>query len=59
MESEQLREHVLETFEEDEERVMEEVVRTAADAAETWARDGILTAMNRFNRKVPKEVSEP
>jgi peptidyl-tRNA hydrolase len=59
VESEQLREHVLETFEEDEERVMEEVVRTAADAAETWARDGILTAMNRFNRKVPKEVSEP
>lgn len=59
VDSEQLREHVLETFEEDEERMMEEVVRTAADAAETWARDGILTAMNRFNRRVPKEVSEP
>ena len=59
VDSEQLREHVLETFEEDEERKMEEVVRAAADAAETWARDGILAAMNRFNRRAPKEVSEP
>jgi PTH1 family peptidyl-tRNA hydrolase len=58
VESEQLREHVLETFEGDEERVMEDAVRTAADAVELWARDGILAAMNRFNRRATKEASE-
>ena len=57
VESEQLREHVLETFEGDEERVMEDAVRTAADAVELWAHDGILAAMNRFNRRA-KEASE-
>ena len=58
VESGQLREHVLETFEADEERVMEDAVRTAADAVGLWARDGILAAMNRFNRRATKEASE-
>jgi len=57
-ESEPLREHVLETFEEDEERTMEDAVRTAADAVELWTREGIRAAMNRFNRRASKEVSE-
>jgi PTH1 family peptidyl-tRNA hydrolase len=54
-----LREHVLETFAPEEWPAVDEVVRLAADAVECWVTDGILAAMNRFNRKVRKEVSEP
>ncbi len=54
-----LREHVLDGFTPEETPVIDEAVRHAADAVECWVTDGILAAMNRFNRKVRKEVSEP
>jgi PTH1 family peptidyl-tRNA hydrolase len=54
-----LREHVLEEFTPEEWPAVDEAVRLAADAVECWVTDGILAAMNRFNRKVRKEVSEP
>jgi PTH1 family peptidyl-tRNA hydrolase len=54
-----LREHVLEEFDEDEQAVAEDAVRLAADAVECWLDAGILTAMNRFNRRVRQEESEP
>lgn len=56
-EGERLKEHVLERFTAEEEQAIEETVRTAADAVETWAREGLLVAMNRFNRKAREEGS--
>ena len=56
---EELREHVLEQFEDDEEAILTEAVGRAADAAECWLEQGAIAAMNRFNRKVPKEAEEP
>jgi PTH1 family peptidyl-tRNA hydrolase len=54
----ELREHVLETFDTEEERHAQEAIAMAADAADCWIREGIGPAMNRFNRRVRKEVSE-
>jgi PTH1 family peptidyl-tRNA hydrolase len=54
----ELREHVLETFDTEEERHAQEAIAIAADAADCWIREGIGPAMNRFNRRVRKEVSE-
>ncbi len=54
-----LREHVLERFDADEEAVISKTIAEAAEAVECWLTDGIKAAMNRFNRKVRKEVSEP
>ena len=54
-----LREHVLEGFEPEEEAVMGETIPRAAEAVECWIRDGIETAMNRFNRKLDKEAEAP
>ena len=56
--SEALREHVLEEFAPEEQPVLEEAVRRAADAAECWLAEGLPAAMNRFNRRVRKEESE-
>jgi PTH1 family peptidyl-tRNA hydrolase len=53
-----LRDHVLASFTEDEEAEVGEAVRLAADALECWIGEGLLAAMNRFNRRVRKEVSE-
>ena len=53
-----LREHVLEDFAPDELPVLESMVRLAADAVECWVARGTLAAMNQFNRRVRKEVSE-
>lgn len=53
----ELREHVLDMFTSEEEAVVAETVGLAADAVECWVTDGILVAMNRFNRKVRKEES--
>jgi PTH1 family peptidyl-tRNA hydrolase len=54
-----LRRHVLEEFDEEEEKIAADAVATAAEAADCWIREGIGPAMNRFNRRVRKEVSEP
>jgi PTH1 family peptidyl-tRNA hydrolase len=53
-----LKEHVLEAFGPEEEPVVERAVQNAADAVECWVREGITPAMNRFNRRVVKEVPE-
>ncbi|HYE94610.1 MAG TPA: aminoacyl-tRNA hydrolase [Rubricoccaceae bacterium] len=45
--------YVLEPFTDEELRVMDEALGVAADAALTFVRDGLTTAMNRFNRKGP------
>lgn len=58
-ESAKLRDHVLEEPESEVAEALEGAIHLAADAVECWAEEGILAAMNRFNRKVPKEVSEP
>jgi len=47
-----LKEHVLEEFAPEELPALEEAVRLAADAVECWAAEGVLSAMNRFNRRV-------
>ena len=56
--SEGLREHVLEAFGPNEEAPVRDAVQRAADAVECWAIEGIDKAMNRFNRRIRKEVSE-
>ena len=53
-----LRDHVLEEFTTEERAAAEEAVGLAADAAECWVTEGLTATMNRFNRKVGKEVSE-
>lgn len=44
-----LADHVLSRFETDEQETIEKVVAKAAEAAETFAEEGIATVMNRFN----------
>ena len=56
--SAELREHVLEEPAEDEAKTIEEAVARAADAVAIWLDEGVLAAMNRFNRRVVKEVPE-
>jgi peptidyl-tRNA hydrolase, PTH1 family len=41
--------HVLSTFSPAERELADEAIATAADAAETWLRDGVEVAMNEFN----------
>jgi PTH1 family peptidyl-tRNA hydrolase len=60
-----LREHVLEEFAPEELPVLDAAIRRAADAVECWLAEGVLGAMNQFNRKVDpasegdhQEVSE-
>jgi PTH1 family peptidyl-tRNA hydrolase len=57
-ESARLKEHVLEEPPEDEEEMLAEALGRAADAVECWIGEGLPAAMNRFNRKVSKEVEE-
>ncbi len=52
----ELREHVLESFAEDEEAIVTEVTTRAAEAAECWVLEGVTAAMNRFNRKADQET---
>ncbi len=56
--AEGLRDHVLEEFEDDEKEAVEAALDEAADAVECWLAEGLLAAMNRFNRRIPKEESE-
>ena len=55
----ELRERVLETFAEDEQTEIEAGLKRAVEVVECWADDGVIAAMNRFNRRVGKEVPEP
>ena len=55
---EQLRDHVLETFGPDEQEAVRVAIESSADAVECWLNDGLVAAMNRFNRRVQKEASE-
>lgn len=55
--------HVLGTFSPDERESAEQGIASAADAVECWVREGITTAMNRYNRrpesKSPEERRKP
>ena len=53
-----LRSHVLEEISPEETPAIEEAVRLAADAVECWVAEGVLGAMNRFNRRVRQEETE-
>ena len=52
-----LREHVLEEFAPEEEPVLEEAIRRAADAVECWIAEGALGAMNQYNRSEDPEAN--
>ena len=54
-----LRDHVLDEFSEDDERKVKEAVLAAADAVETWLREGLTAAMNRYNRRTTQEEQAP
>jgi PTH1 family peptidyl-tRNA hydrolase len=43
--------HVLGNFSGEENKQLQELLGRAADAAEVWTREGLATAMNRFNRR--------
>jgi PTH1 family peptidyl-tRNA hydrolase len=45
-----LADHVLATFESDEQPGIEAAIARAADAVETWVSDGVAKTMNTFNR---------
>ena len=48
-ESEDAKEHVLATFDPQEEPMLDEVILAAADAVRTWLSQGPIETMNRFN----------
>ena len=54
-----LREHVLEAPQQDEAALLERATAEAAETVEYWLVEGIIAAMNRINRRVPREVPEP
>jgi PTH1 family peptidyl-tRNA hydrolase len=43
--------YVLSNFDDGERRQLEELIGRSMDMAETWVREGLSVAMNRFNRK--------
>lgn len=43
--------YVLSNFDDGERRELEELIGRSVDMTETWVRDGLSVAMNRFNRK--------
>jgi PTH1 family peptidyl-tRNA hydrolase len=51
----ELRDHVLERFDDEEEAVMAGVIARAAEAAECWSLEGVIAAMNRFNRSADQD----
>ena len=57
-EAAELREHVLDEFDEEERAVVDEAIERAADAVECWLGEGALAAMNRFNRRTRMEEPE-
>ena len=50
-----LADHVLATFDRDEQAVVSEAISRAADAAEVFVNEGIAPMMNRFNRREDRE----
>jgi len=44
--------YVLEAFTGEERPVVDDVIDTAAEAALTWVTDGVVTTMNRFNKRI-------
>lgn len=58
VDSAHLRDHVLAEFSEDEAQAVEDAVTQAAEAVEVWLREGLVAAMNRFNRRTGQEASE-
>ena len=58
VDSGELRGYVLDEPAEGEAEQLEQAIRAAADAVECWLGEGMLAAMNRFNRKVRREASE-
>ena len=50
-----LADHVLATFDKDEQPVVTEAITRAADAAEVFVSDGLAPMMNRFNRREDDE----
>ena len=50
-----LADHVLARFEPDEQSGIDAAIARAADAVETWIADGVLKAMNVFNRSEDNE----
>jgi PTH1 family peptidyl-tRNA hydrolase len=50
--------HVLSRFEADERATVRETIARAADAAETFAVDGIEAVMNRYNRADDQALAE-
>jgi len=53
--SAELKDHVLDGWNEDELPVIEDALGRATDAAECWCLEGPTRAMNRFNRPDPSE----
>ena len=49
------KDHVLSRFRPEERQVIEEAIKTAADAVSVWVVEGPESAMNRFNRNSPEE----
>jgi PTH1 family peptidyl-tRNA hydrolase len=45
--------YVLSNFDDAERRQLDDLIALAADAADTWVRDGLATAMNRYNKRAP------
>ena len=45
--------YVLSNFDDAERRQLDDLIPQAADAAESWVRDGLATAMNRYNKRAP------
>jgi PTH1 family peptidyl-tRNA hydrolase len=45
--------YVLSNFDDSERRQLDELIAQSADAADTWARDGLAVAMNRYNKRAP------
>ena len=50
---------VLTRFTSEEEAALGEIIDTAADCVQTWARQGIIAAMNRCNRRPDATIEKP
>jgi peptidyl-tRNA hydrolase, PTH1 family len=50
-----LADHVLATFDKDEQPIVSETIIRAADAAEVFVNEGLAPMMNRFNRREDRE----